>query len=63
MFNNNLSGVCNESPAQMNNTLTVGGSDYWSRVMETSNTGACVDLYAPGSHLPAAAPNTSDGYG
>ncbi|GMH40773.1 hypothetical protein BSKO_08677 [Bryopsis sp. KO-2023] len=54
--------ACKFTPGRMKSTLTVGGSDLWSRVMPTSNTGECVDVYAPGSQLTAAKQNSDTAF-
>lgn len=48
------SDACNYSPARVRSVLTVGGSSMDDSRLDVSNTGACVDLYAPGDAIVGA---------
>jgi len=45
--------ACGFSPARVAEALTVAASDNQDKVAKTSNTGVCVDLYAPGVDIPS----------
>eukprot|EP00803_Ostreobium_quekettii_P001018 evm.model.scf_650.5 EVM.evm.TU.scf_650.5 scf_650:41722-47615(+) len=55
--------ACRFSPARMEEVLTVGATGYWDQITSRSNTGPCVDVYAPGHHLQGARHTSDDGYG
>jgi subtilisin family serine protease len=48
---NSASNACNYSPASAANAMTVAGSTSTDSVLSTSNSGSCVDIYAPGSNV------------
>ncbi|KAI5181701.1 cerevisin [Nematocida sp. AWRm80] len=53
---NNASNACEFSPSSIHEVITVGAIDQADEIAHFSNTGSCVDLYAPGvkilsSHL------------
>ncbi|OAG30808.1 cerevisin [Nematocida sp. ERTm5] len=45
---NNASNACEYSPASITKVITVGAIDKNDEIAEFSNTGPCVDVYAPG---------------
>ncbi|KAG2188563.1 hypothetical protein INT44_001318 [Umbelopsis vinacea] len=49
--------ACSFSPASSPNAMTVGASNKNDTVATYSNYGACVDLYAPGTHIVSAGIN------
>jgi subtilisin family serine protease len=57
---NGNDGACFYSPARTPNAITVGATTRWDeRWVDTywhvgSNTGPCIDLYAPGAEIPSA---------
>jgi len=56
---NSAADACDFSPAAVPDALTVGSVGRASRASRFSNTGNCVDLYAPGENIISAA-NTAD---
>lgn len=46
--------ACNGSPSRVGEALTVGASDSRDRRARYSNTGACLDLFAPGDRITSA---------
>jgi subtilisin family serine protease len=52
---NNMANACSYSPGSAKNALTVAASDEADLQVPSSNFGSCVDLYAPGSSIAAAA--------
>jgi subtilisin family serine protease len=54
---NNDANACNYSPGSVKDALNVAASDESDYQVLSSNFGPCVDLYAPGSTIPSAAPN------
>ncbi len=52
---NNMASACSYSPGSAKNALTVAASDEADLQVPSSNFGSCVDLYAPGSGIAAAA--------
>lgn len=51
---NDHAAACVHSPARVAAALTVAASTIADRPAWFSNTGACVDLYAPGAEIPSA---------
>jgi subtilisin family serine protease len=51
---NNTANACNYSPARVPAAITVGASTSTDTKATYSNTGTCVDLYAPGSTITSA---------
>ncbi len=51
---NNNSDACNASPARVANAITVASSDSFDQRSGFSNTGTCVDIFAPGSFITSA---------
>ncbi|KAI5134119.1 cerevisin [Nematocida ausubeli] len=51
---NNASNACEYSPASINKVITVGAIDQHDEIAEFSNTGSCVDVYAPGVAIPSS---------
>lgn len=52
--NNSGADACAYSPARVGGALTVGNVDRTDARHGTSNIGACVDLFAPGTDIPSA---------
>ncbi|OZJ05075.1 hypothetical protein BZG36_02089 [Bifiguratus adelaidae] len=54
--------ACSYSPASVVNATTVGATNIDDTIAAYSNTGKCVDIFAPGSGIvaPWAGPNTTD---
>ncbi len=46
--------ACNYSPARAPSAITIGATDRTDARASYSNTGSCVDLYAPGSSITSA---------
>jgi hypothetical protein len=53
---NNGANACNYSPGSAKNALNVAASDESDSQVSSSNSGSCVDLYAPGSGIASSAP-------
>lgn len=51
---NSGSDACEYSPSSSHNVFTVGATDEKDQVPSYSDTGKCVSLYAPGSHIESA---------
>ncbi|MCF6337514.1 MAG: S8 family peptidase [Gammaproteobacteria bacterium] len=51
---NDNSDACNVSPARVTNAITVASSDSSDQRSGFSNTGTCVDIFAPGSFITSA---------
>jgi subtilisin family serine protease len=51
---NESDDACSVSPARTPRAITVGSSAIDDAMSSFSNTGACVDLFAPGSKIPGA---------
>jgi subtilisin family serine protease len=51
---NNRGDACGSSPARVPGVITVGGSTQDDSVMAMSNTGRCVDVFAPGAWVTSA---------
>jgi subtilisin family serine protease len=51
---NNRGDSCRSSPARVLGVITVGGSTQDDSVMSMSNTGRCVDVFAPGAWVTSA---------
>ena len=51
---NEATSACNRSPASAPNAITVGATDEWDTEAYFSNSGPCVDLYAPGVYIRSA---------
>jgi subtilisin family serine protease len=51
---NASSDACNYSPARVAQALTVGSSDITDSMSSFSNSGPCVDMFAPGSAVVSA---------
>jgi subtilisin family serine protease len=51
---NEAASACDFTPARVRDALTVGATDPDDRRAYYSNTGACVDLFAPGSDIRSA---------
>jgi serine protease len=56
--NENLN-ACNYSPARVDEALTVGATTEGDRMTSFSNTGRCIDLFAPGERILGAVPDGS----
>ena len=54
--------ACNYSPASSSSVVTVGSSTDADGLSWFSNTGPCVDLYAPGSDIKSVDAGTTSGY-
>lgn len=54
---NENQNACNFSPASAPNSITVGATRRNNRIASFSNTGKCVDLYAPGVDINSTWPN------
>jgi subtilisin family serine protease len=48
------SDACNFSPARVTEAMTTGATDMSDRASSSTNTGTCVDWYAPGVSIPSA---------
>lgn len=51
---NSAADACNYSPARVTQALTVGSSTRTDARRSSSNTGSCLDLFAPGTDIPSA---------
>ena len=51
---NDFDDACNDSPARVPRAITVGATDDTDTVAGFSNTGTCVDLFAPGVDVLSA---------
>jgi hypothetical protein len=51
---NDSADACNYSPARAPSAITIGATDKTDARAYYSNTGSCVDLYAPGSSITSA---------
>mmetsp|Transcript_94018 Transcript_94018/g.166487 ORF Transcript_94018/g.166487 Transcript_94018/m.166487 type:complete len:524 (-) Transcript_94018:152-1723(-) len=51
---NDYDDACNYSPANLRSVVTVGATDAYDRRASFSNTGACVDIFAPGVNILSA---------
>jgi subtilisin family serine protease len=51
---NNRGDACGSSPARVSGVITVGGTTQDDSVMSLSNTGRCVDVFAPGAWVTSA---------
>jgi len=51
---NQQTDACNVAPGNVRETLTVAASDHRDHAYEYGNSGACVDLYAPGVNVLGA---------
>ena len=51
---NDSADACNYSPARAPSAITIGATDRTDARASYSNTGSCVDLYAPGSSITSA---------
>ena len=51
---NDSADACNYSPARAPSAITIGATDKTDARAYYSNTGSCVDLYAPGSTITSA---------
>ena len=51
---NESANACGSSPARVVQALTAGATDRADRRSSFSNTGACVDVFAPGSEITSA---------
>jgi len=56
---NNAGNACNRSPSRVTAALTVGAVDAADERASFSNTGSCVDLFAPGVSITSNALNGS----
>nr|WP_086826192.1 S8 family peptidase [Allokutzneria sp. NRRL B-24872] len=52
--NNNGADACNTSPARTPEAITVGSTDNADNRSSFSNTGRCLDIFAPGSSITSA---------
>ena len=59
---NNNDDACYYSPASTNEAVVVGSSTSSDSRSYFSNLGRCVDIYAPGSTVLGASPNTNSSY-
>ncbi|MEU5695242.1 S8 family serine peptidase [Actinosynnema sp. NPDC020468] len=57
--NNNGASACDYSPARVAEAITVASIDQGDRRSSFSNTGSCVDIYAPGGNITSLS-NSSD---
>ena len=53
---NDNSNACNTSPSRVLNAITVASSTILDQRSDFSNTGTCVDIFAPGSYIWSALP-------
>lgn len=53
---NSRANACDFSPARAPNAVTVGGTSEDDSLLSISNTGSCVDIYAPGDDILGANP-------
>lgn len=51
---NEATDACNTSPASAVSAITVGATTNLDQIASYSNTGSCVDIYAPGSSILSA---------
>ena len=51
---NAAADACADTPARAASAITVANADAADRVARSSNTGACVDVVAPGTHILSA---------
>ncbi len=51
---NNSADSCLSSPARIAGAITVGASDATDRRATFSNSGTCIDLFAPGTAIPSS---------
>jgi serine protease len=58
---NNNSDACNYSPSSTTEAITVGNSDINDTRAVDSNSGTCVDIWAPGSSITSAALDSNFG--
>ncbi|MCU1373821.1 MAG: hypothetical protein JWO68_1107, partial [Actinomycetia bacterium] len=58
---NNGGDACNYSPAHDPAVITVGSVDRYDARVGTSNSGSCVDLYAPGTNIVGASHTSTTG--
>jgi subtilisin family serine protease len=58
--NENLN-ACNYSPSRVDEALTVGATTEGDRMTSFSNTGRCIDLFAPGERVLGALPDGGSG--
>lgn len=55
---NEQQNACNVSPARASSAITVGSTTNRNARSSFSNYGSCVDIFAPGSNIPAAWPTS-----
>lgn len=58
ILGNDDKDACNYSPAAAEKAVTVGASTLGDERAYFSNHGKCVDVFAPGMHLPACSETT-----
>jgi len=51
---NNGGNACSNSPAHIQEVITVGASNKYDQVPSFSNKGSCVDIFAPGKDIKSA---------
>ncbi|MEV0680113.1 S8 family serine peptidase [Actinosynnema sp. NPDC050436] len=59
--NNNGASACNYSPARVPEAITVASIDQGDRRSGFSNTGTCVDIYAPGGNITSLSHSSDTG--
>ncbi len=52
---NDSASACNASPARVSEAVTVAATDRLDRPYQFTNSGPCVDIYAPGDEITSAA--------
>ncbi|WP_051797084.1 S8 family serine peptidase [Catenuloplanes japonicus] len=51
---NNWDNACDYSPSRVPDAITVGATDEVDYRTSDSNFGSCVDIFAPGNHIPSS---------
>ena len=58
---NNNANACNYSPSRVTDAIIVGNTDNTDTRNSTSNKGACLDLFAPGTNITSASYGSDTG--